>query len=219
MRVSTAAVVALIAAGLFAMAAVQSPERFFLTNLGALDASRPISYFIEDGAGVEGYQPHDRDLARHALGAWSRESGGRLRFVEAAPGEEALIRVIWNSARRGLFGQTARVHVDGRPGALVYVMPDVSGLGPELARSAGEDALLRDTIVYLTAVHELGHAVGLPHTRAFEDIMYSFEYGGDFVEYFMRYRRRLETRQDFPAHPGLSSNDQAMLRRLYGSEE
>ena len=48
----------------------------------------------------------------------------------------------------------------------IYVLPSVAPTA---------DALLRETIVYLTCLHESGHAFGLPHTRNFADIMYSFQ--------------------------------------------
>ena len=91
----------------------------------------------------------------------------------------------------------------------------LSQLGEPLSTRALGDALLRETIVYLTCVHELGHAVGLNHTRNFEDIMYSFAYGGDFVAYFMRYRSRLQTRQDIAKFSGLSGHDIEILHSLY----
>ena len=37
--------------------------------------------------------------------------------------------------------------------------------------------------------------------------MYSFEYGGDIAEYFARYRRKLETREDIRKNSGLSTQD------------
>jgi hypothetical protein len=174
-----------------------------------------IPFFIEDGAGVPGYRQSDKDLAKLALAAWNRESGGKLKFVEAKSKDDALLRVRWISSQQGLFGETQRMIVHGQIGAVVNVMPEVAQLGEPLSTRALGDALLRDTIVYLTCVHELGHAVGLNHTRNFEDIMYSFAYGGDFVAYFMRYRNRLRERDDIRKYSGLSGADIDVLRVLY----
>jgi hypothetical protein len=97
----------------------------------------------------------------------------------------------------------------------VNVMPDVSLQGEPLAGLATADVLLRDTIVYLTCVHELGHAVGLQHTRNFDDIMFYFGYGGDVVQYFMRYRTKLNSRDDIRKYSGLSDGDRRALHDLY----
>jgi hypothetical protein len=185
---------------------------------GVLDSSQAVPYFIEDGTGVPGYRPEDRELARMAFDAWSRETTGRLRFTEARTRSEALVLLEWANAQTGAFGVTQRVEVRGKPGAVVVVMPDVRQLGEPLATRATGDALLRETIVYLTCVHEIGHAAGMPHTRNFDDIMYSFGYGGDIVNYFSRYRARLKTREDIARNSGLSAGDVAFLRRLYPAQ-
>lgn len=177
-----------------------------------------IPFYIDDGAGIPGYQPSDDDLARAAFDAWARESGGRLRFAETTA-QDALIHVVWIDPASGVYGEMRTVVVDGRPRALLYVTPSVDLQGPAIARLAADDPLLRDTIVYLTCVHELGHAIGLPHTTDFEDIMYSFAFGGDIVRYFMRYRERLADRTDIANHSGLSAGDRAVLHGLYPPRE
>jgi len=184
-------------------------------QLGRLDNRESITYFIDDGKGVPGYRDSDRELAKLALDAWSRESGGQLKFSEAKAVESALIRFRWISPNEGLYGETQRVQVNGKPGAIVYVMPQVVVQGEPLASRAVQDNLLRETIVYLTCVHELGHAVGLPHTRRFQDIMYFFGYGGNIVDYFMRYRSKLQSRSDIGKYSGLSESDIEALRNVY----
>jgi hypothetical protein len=185
------------------------------SNLGVLDTRQPISFYIEDGKGVSGYKDSDQELARTALDAWSRESGGKLKFAESKDRAAAIIRVRWISPTEGLYGETQRVDVNGKPGAIVNVMPQVAAQGEPLASRAAQDVLLRDTIVYLTCVHEIGHAVGLAHTSKFMDIMYYFGYGGDILGYFMRYRNQLQSRADIVKHSGLSMGDIETLRSLY----
>jgi predicted Zn-dependent protease len=105
--------------------------------------------------------------------------------------------------------------VGGRRGAALYIRPDMAALGPEIATRARRDALLRDSIVYLTCLHELGHALGLDHTSDFNDIMYSFGFGGNIVAYFNRYRSQVGGRTDIARISGLSDADVMRIRRLY----
>jgi hypothetical protein len=187
-----------------------------LPTLGPLDASGRVTYFIEDGEPGSTYTPADRELALWALKAWERVSNGRIRF-ESSPRIEALVQVHWVPAGGGQYGEMRPMRVGSRRGAAVYIRPDTNGLGPDIAAAAKKDPLLRETIVYLTCVHEIGHALGLPHTDDFRDIMYFFGFGGDIPAFFSRYRIGLRTRADIAGSHGLSEADIERLRTLYAA--
>lgn len=113
------------------------------------------------------------------------------------------------------YGEARPIVVDGRRGAAIYVRPDLAPLGPHIDGAGRKDRLFRDCIVYLTCLHESGHAIGLPHTAEFDDMMYSFGHGGNIVEYFARYRRLLASREQIREHSGISRADQRKLVGLY----
>ena len=208
MRTLSGICVAGLALGTGAFAA--SPQAI----LAPFDISRPIPYFIADGRGKTGFRTTDTELARWALDDWRRSSGQAIRF-EPAPESSALIRLYWAEPTEGQYGEMEPIVVGERLGAALFIRPDMGSLGPDIAEHASRDPLLRDSIVYLTCVHELGHALGLRHTRDYQDIMYFFGYGGDIPKYFGRYRAQLRSRADFAKVSGLSPGDVRRLKALY----
>jgi hypothetical protein len=177
---------------------------WFLGALVLTEAAEKYTYWVGPCTKPEsGCQANDPELAAWAVEAWQGASDGRIEFSRVDDPAHARIRVIWATAEQGLYGEARPILVDGKRGAEVYVRP--------APFRTGDDRLLRDTIVYLTCLHETGHALGLPHTAAFEDIMYNFQYGGDIPEYFGRYRRKLRTHDDIHKNAGMSDADRAHL--------
>ncbi len=171
----------------------------YLVLLAGAAAAADTSFYIDTCTDPKtGCEAGDLDLARWALQSWQRASQGKVHFVETKDQTSAQFHFIWASPEGGLFGETVPTEVNGKPGARIYIVNQTAGLA---------DHLLRDTIVYLTCLHESGHALGLSHTDQFADIMYYFGYGGDINEYFGRYRRKLSVREDIRKNSGLSPAD------------
>lgn len=160
----------------------------------------------------------DDQIAQWAMKAWENASKGTLTF-ERSPFSKARIRLYWaHDGSQGLYGEARAIEVHGRSGAEVHIRSDLHALGHRVEGVGSKDRLFRHTIVYLTVLHETGHALGLEHSKSFHDIMYSFEYGGNILDYFGRYRRTLNVREDIATHPGLSNEDKKRLLALYAKK-
>jgi len=195
------AIVAVVAAALASTAAAQ------------VDAGGAVTFFVSK---TRRGKPHrDAVFVRWAFDAWSEASNGELEFVETATESDAVIRVYWVGSNNRNYGEMRAIEVDGKRGAEIFINTSTEGLGADVHARAMRDRLFRDSVVFLTCVHEIGHAVGLSHTDNFADIMYSFQYGGDIERYFQRYRRQVKKREQMRVCPPFSGNDITRLRELY----
>jgi hypothetical protein len=154
--------------------------------------------------------PQGDQLVERAMRTWTTASNGAFTLRRTFLASEAGIRIYFNGAG-GNYGET-RPHIDAN-GLIDAAEVNIAADAP-----IEVDPLARGIIVYLTALHELGHALGLEHTRNFDDIMYLFRQPGDGPRYFGNYRKLLRSADDIGSATatGLSAYDVATLRALYG---
>ena len=152
--------------------------------------------------------PDAGGLIERALTTWTRAADGRLMLQRTSSRDSAAVHVRFARAD-GIYGEAAP-RIDGRTGFIVSAEVLIGA-------DVGGDALQQRIVIYLTALHELGHALGLPHTDAFDNIMYSFRRPDDGPRYFGAYRQRLGSIEDIGTQraTGLSPADVAALRGLY----
>jgi len=214
--VRCALILVCVLAGASCQQLLEAPSRDELYE--PLDLSEAIAVSVIDLTEAPEIEPGNAELVLWALADWSSALNGRLRFYRVPAEEDALIRVRFVPPYIDQYGEMFAITVDGRRGAIVYVRPDTEALGPAIARRARHDPLFRESIVYQTCLHELGHALGLGHTRTYADIMYSMAFGRDIEEYLLRYRRRLREPGDMETQSALSRGDRARIRALYAAK-
>ena len=152
--------------------------------------------------------PGGDTLVDKAMRTWTTAGDGRLRLTRTLVKDGADIHVAFVRGG-GNYGET-RPHVNATTGL-------IDRAEVAIAAEVPVDPLTRQIVAYLTALHELGHALGLSHTTTFTDIMYLFRRPEDAPTYFGNYRARLRSADDIGSATatGLSAYDVEALRALY----
>jgi hypothetical protein len=192
-----------------AMSATGSAQR--PPTLVPLTPDGLITYYIADGIPRFGSRSGDNELATWAFKEWERAAGGAIRFERITQEGFALVRLYWNGSGRGHGQMKSHIGTFRRRQAILSVRPDAHSRHSALGPAAAKDPLLRDTIVYLTCLHEIGHGLGLGHTSVETDVMRA----DASAENFQRSRRRLKTRADIPTVSWVSDANAAGIRQLY----
>jgi hypothetical protein len=192
----------LVVAGLVACATAPATAQDSSRARWATRATIPI--WIES-VGVPAEQ---LDMVRRAFRVWNDAADGAFRFAETSEFPSTGIRVRFVRSDPS-FGE-AMPYLDDRTGRIVRADVVVTTERPG-------DQTHKLMVIYLTALHEVGHALGLAHTDDFETIMYQFKRATDAKRYFVAYRRLIESTRDIGAEKatGLARADRAALRRLY----
>ena len=147
-------------------------------------------------------------LVERAMKTWTDAAEGRFKLERVPAKDAAGIRVHFFT-RDWRYGMT-----QARPDPDTGLITEAEVV---VAADADGDALDHQIVVYLTALHELGHALGLAHTADITDIMYLFRLPGDGDRFFGAYRKRLRSADDIgsPRATGLSADDMRVLKALY----
>lgn len=161
-----------------------------------------LTYSVDDQTG-EHFKETYASAVVDAFGAWQAALNGQVRFQPAAEGTAGDIQIIFYLEQPHSQGNDMIFGWEGRQKKVLahafYPIPPneahnlkghvhVNGLAPWLGRPGGRYNLTS------ALMHEIGHALGLPHSTLCDSIMYSV-YNDDNDE--------------------LSDSDKQMIRALY----
>lgn len=152
----------------------------YLRDIGAEGYHRwpankfPLRVYIDNGSGVPGYRSNFAGMVAESFNEWSRTSGGAVSWRQVSDPRQADVVSLWTAdatARGGAVeaGNTVTLtKVDPRTGNGVIQAAKITILTQLNGRA------FSDTDMKKTALHEVGHSLGLEgHSRTQSDIMYA----------------------------------------------
>lgn len=135
--------------------------------------NRPLKVFIAGGAGVSGYRPGFPSYITRALDTWCRLSGNKLSYVLTKDSDACDIKVVWTA---GVLNATSD-HPHTRPAGLTELHDENGYIKDALVTIRTVDPFdakraIRDSECSTLCLHEMGHSLGLNHSKCISDVMY-----------------------------------------------
>ena len=129
-------------------------------------APRPIRVWVQPHSTVEGWTAHFPQFGRDAFLTWE-QVGLPIHFAFVTDSAAADAQLVWvdRIVPAPRIGSTNRLHDQGG-----YVVSGVISV----ATHGSDGTVLSDDIVRATALHEVGHLIGLNHTADTTSIMAPF---------------------------------------------
>jgi len=181
-----------------------SSENYLADSNGAKAFSwrrytKPITVYMQTGENCRNWKPGYNDYMREAFNKWADSSDERVRFSFVEKASAAQIVCTWTA-------DSTKLHLQ-KSGELGETFSTATNRGDlvkatimMLTTTPFETSALADDMVKLTALHEVGHALGIcGHSSKSSDIMYFAVIAGHSAT--------------------LSDRDSATLRTLYATPE
>lgn len=180
----------------------------FVSNKGQLNRwnlqKMPLKVYIAPTSETPGAQPHWHQIIQQSFDQWSKATGGRIYFKQVTSAAESDIECHFAKDKNGLPDKNAN--------ELGLATTSLSGYG-DIVHSQihlltrepsgpNRNKSLSDNLFNQTALHEIGHSLGLiGHSDKASDVMYFMVSIGDCQ------------------NPGLSARDVSTMVSLYNAPQ